>query len=158
MSFSFTRSMYDDCAITKKDQESSGPFQWVTDKNVIESPKSCFLGASPFMHNPFKSIPNQSVDIESELRGQTRLLSKCINDKYNPNTSPQPAYKNLQDCVDVRLAPEYTRMNKACNIFSGISINRFNPLCEDSQNINRIPGNNIIGINTRLNIKDAVKK
>jgi len=155
--FSFTRTLYDDCAINKKNAESAGPFQWLTDKNVVESKESCFLGSSPFMHNPFKSIPTNSIDIESELRGQTRFLSKCIDDKYNPS-QVKPINYTVKECADTKLVPEYTRMNKSCNIFAGININRFHPLCEDLQQPSKISSNTIIGKNTRLEIKDAVKK
>lgn len=155
--FSFSRSLYDDCAIAKKDVESTSSFQWITDKNTVESQESCFLGAAPFMHNPFKSIPAGSIDIESELRGQTRFLSKCPEQQYNPNMAKPIDYK-IKECVDIRLAPEYTRTNRACNILSGISINRFHPLCEDLQAITKISNNDIIGKNTRLAIKDATKK
>lgn len=156
--FSFTRSLYDNCAITKKNQESSSPFQWVTDKNIVESKESCFLGAAPFAHNPFHSIPTESIDIESDLRGQTRYLSKCIDDKYNPSTAKPIDYKINECNSDLRLAPEYTRTNRSCNILSGITINRFHPLCEDLQQTSKIASNSIIGKNTRLQIKDAVKK
>ncbi len=155
--FSFTRTSYDDCAINKKNTESAGPFQWLTDKNVVESNESCFLGSAPFMHNPFKSVPSTSIDIENDLRGQTRLLSKCINDKYNPNNA-QPIDYKINECTNLQLVPEYTRMNKSCNIFSGININRFHPLCEDLQQPSKIASNNIIGKNTRLEVKDAIKK
>lgn len=155
--FSFTRSSYDECAITKKNSESAGPFQWVTDKSVVESKESCFLGAAPFMHNPYRSVPVNSIDIESDLRGQTRLLSKCIDDKHDPNKI-KPVDYQIKECTDLRLVPEYTRMNKSCNIFSGITINRFHPLCEDLQQPSKIASNNIIGKNTRLQVKDAIKK
>jgi hypothetical protein len=155
--FSFTRTSYDNCAINQKNNESAGPFQWLTDKNVVESKESCFLGAAPFMHNPYNSIPAGSIDIESDLRGQTRLLSKCITDKYNPNTAKPVDYK-INECTNLQLVPEYTRTNKSCNIFSGININRFHPLCEDLQQPSKIASNNIIGKNTRLQVKDAIKK
>mgnify|MGYP001597620094 FL=1 len=54
--------------------------------------------------------------------------------------------------------PEHTRLKKACNIYSGININRFYPLFEDAQDSNNIQSNSYIGTNTRLQIKDAFKK
>jgi hypothetical protein len=154
--FSFTRNLYDDCSLEKKNQESIGPFNWVTDKSVVESKQSCFEGTSPFAHNPFKSIPMSSVDIESDLRGQKVKLSKCPIHKYNPNN--QKPYENvLNNCTSNALVPEYTRLNKACNIFSGITINRFNPLFENPNDINKIHSNSYIGENSRLLVKDAFK-
>jgi len=154
--FTFSRSLYDDCSIVKKDTESVGPFQWVTDKNVIEQSNSvnCY---TPFLPNPFNSIPKENIDIESDLRGQTRPLSKCPSAKYQK--SELAKLPQLEDCNNTsQLTPEYTRMNKSCNIFSGMSINRFHPLCDDVQDINSIPSNSIIGKNTRLQVKDAFNK
>lgn len=154
--FSFTRNLYDDCSLEKKNQESAGPFNWVTDKSVVESQQSCFQATSPFAHNPFKSIPMSSVDIESDLRGQKLKSSRCPIHKYNPNNQ-KPFENVLNNCTTNGLVPEYTRLNKSCNIFSGITINRFNPLCEDLTDINKIHSNNYIGENSRLIIKDAFK-
>lgn len=153
----FTRSLYDGCALEKKNQESTDPFKWVTDASVVESKTACFLGASPFQHNQFKSIPTDSIDIESDLRGQTRVLSKCPEDKFNPFTSKKYQY-SINECKDESLVPQYTRLNKACNIFSGITINRFSPLCDDLQDLNKIHSNTYIGTNTRLQVKDAFQK
>lgn len=154
--FSFTRNLYDKCALDKKNQESTSPFEWMTDSNIVKSQKSCYQGTSPFMHNPLNSIPLDKVDIESDLRGQNYSNSRCPTHKYNPEL--QKKYKHdLQDCEN-ELVPEYTRLNKSCNIFSGISINRFSPLCDDVQNLDKIHNNNYIGSNTRLLVKDAFKK
>ena len=64
----------------------------------------------------------------------------------------------LAECKTNNLVPEYTRINKPCNIFSGISINRFHPLCEDLQDTNKIQSNSYIGTSTRLQVKDAFNK
>lgn len=153
--FSFTRASYDNCAIEKKDQESAGPFNWITD-NVYESKDVCFQSTSPFMQNPFRSIPKENIDIESDLRGHKYDISKCPTHKFNPQLAKGVDTK-LNECKDNGLVPEYTRMNKSCNIFSGITINRFHPLCEDLQQLNKIHNNSYIGTNTRLQVKDAFK-
>jgi hypothetical protein len=157
--FTFSRSLYDDCNIIQKDMESAGPFKWLVDKDVVESKESCFMGSAPFLQNPYNSVPPSSVDIESELRGQTRLLSRCPNTKYSPPATL--GTNKVNECpqgINSALTPEYTRMNKSCNIFSGMSINRFHPLCEDLQTLNKIADNSIIGKNTRLAVKDAYKQ
>jgi hypothetical protein len=155
--FSFSRSLYDDCSLEKKNKESVAPFEWATDASVIESKKACYLSASPFMHNPFNSIPSSFVDIESELKGQTRNLSKCPENKFNPYNFKMPTFNQLPECIDKELVPEYTRLNRSCNVLSEISINRFDPLCDDLQQTNKIHSNEYIGTNTRLRIKDAFK-
>jgi hypothetical protein len=154
--FSFTRAAYDKCAIEKKDQESQAPFNLITDSKVTESKDACFQSTSPFMQNPYKSVPSYSVDIESDLRGHHFQVSKCPTHKYNPTRS-QVFNTKLNECTDNGLIPEYTRLNKSCNVFSGININRFHPLCEDFQELNKIHNNSYIGTNTRLQIKDSYK-
>jgi hypothetical protein len=155
--FSFTRNNSDDCALTKRFEESTSPFKYQTDTTVVESLESCDMGVSPFMHNPYRSIPTDSVDIESDLRGQTRVISKCPSRQWNPDMA-KPFSSKLKDCVDKKLVPEYTRLNKPCNIFSGISINRFDPLYEDLQDFGKMQSNTYIGVNTRLQVKDAFQK
>jgi hypothetical protein len=154
--FSFTRSAYDNCAIEKKDQESTAPFNWVTDNTIAESKNVCFESTSPFMQNPFRSVPSSAIDVESDLRGQKFSMSKCPTHKFNPEKA-EKINTNINECKDNGLIPQYTRINKSCNIFSGININRFHPLCEDLQQVNKIHNNSFIGKNTRLEIKDAFK-
>lgn len=154
--FSFTRSAYDSCALNKKNQESTDPFNYSTDSAVVESREACFQGAAPFQHSPFHSIPVENIDIESDLRGQTRVLTKCPSGKFNPNDQ-QDSTNKVRECTNNLLVPEYTRINKPCGLFSGITINRFHPLCEDLQALNKIHSNTYIGSNTRLQVKDAFK-
>lgn len=155
--FSFTRTTNDDCALLLKNKESTGPFDWATDNTITENKESCFQGSAPFSHNPYRSIPSNVVDFESELRGQTRDNSKCATHKFNPNMAPKINFK-WNECTDNKLVPEYTKLNKSCNVLSGITINRFQPLYEDPQEFTKIHNNNYIGSNTRLLIKDAFKK
>lgn len=152
--FSFTRSKYDQCALDQKNNESKGPGEWNTDSNVFPHKEACYIGASPFMHNPHNSIPKETIDIESELKGLPRNLSKCSECKYHPKMQYQlPA--NIPECRDQRLAPEYTRERGACTL-AGITINRFHPLCDDIQE--NIHQNSYAGANTRLAVKDAYEK
>ena len=109
--FSFTRSSYDNCALEKKNQESSAPFNWVTDKSVTESKAVCFQSTSPFMQNPYRSIPSDIVDIESDLRGHKYEISKCPTHKFNPEDQKAMNIK-LNECSDNGLVPEYTSTHK----------------------------------------------
>jgi hypothetical protein len=154
--FSFTRGTYDECATQKQIQQSQSPFTYTTDPTIKESQMSCFAATSPLQHNPFKSIPAKHIDIESDLRLQTRPLTKCPEHKFNPN-SAKKYQTEFEECKEPILLPEYTRVNKPCNVLSGISINRFQPLCDDPQSIDKIHSNTYIGTNTRLLIKDAYK-
>jgi hypothetical protein len=169
MNNSFTSSLYDSCNIEKKNQESIGPYNWITD-SVHESSNKCFVQQSPFMQNQFQSIPYNLVDIESDLRNQTMLLSRCPDVKYNPAKREKSEglpcdcehckklKKSINECTSTFLTPNYTRVQKPCNIFSGININRFHPLCDELQDANYIQSNDYIGTNTRLLIRDSFRK
>lgn len=151
--FSFTRLPYDNCAIDKKNQESTSPFHWMTDSSIRESEKACLSGASPLMQNPYNNVPAKVIDISSDLRGQTYNLTKCPEHQYNPNTRKTVDFR-WNECTDDKLIPEYTRSNRACNL-SGININRFDILDTDVQELAKIHGNNVIGSNTRNQVRDA---
>jgi hypothetical protein len=157
MSYSpfFTRNSADNCAIAQKDGQNMNAFGLMVDSSVIESDETCFQAAAPFKHNPFKSVPKNVVDVESELRGQSRVLSHCPSVTNKMTTYPSLP---VNECKSNNLVAEHTRINKPCNIFSGININRFHPLCEDLQNLNKIQSNGYIGINTRLYMKDEYRK
>lgn len=155
--FSFTRNLYDECALEQKNQEATGQFRWVTDNSIAESKNSCFESNAPFMHNTFHSIPGESIDIESNLRGQNFKNSRCTTHKFNPANEKKHDTK-LKECVSKFIIPDYTRTNRSCNVLSEVSINYFNPLYENVQNLEKIHDNKYIGLNTRLEVKDAFKK
>ena len=156
--FSFSRSIYDECEVKSSDEQSVAPFNWTTDPAVVENKMSCFHAASPYSHNPYKSIPVDAIDAESDLKNLTRNLSRCPEKKFNPAEALNVAFPTTAECKDTSLVPEYTRTNKSCNIFAGITINRFDPLFENHQELHKIHHNAFAGVNTRLQIKDAYKK
>jgi len=175
--FSFTNSLYDDCNLEKKQKESVGPYNWITD-SVYENKTNCHVNMSPFMHKQFNSIPANIIDAENDLSNRSRHLSRCPEARFDPTKLEnckscqncnqglpcecshcrQTKYENkVVECENQALVPQFTRLNKSCNIFSGITINRFHPLCEDLQDSLKIHSNSYIGSNTRLQIKDAFK-
>jgi hypothetical protein len=173
---SFANLNYDKCALDKKAQENLSHFNWTVDTNYGESNSPCFIGASPFSHNPSRFSPSNVIEIESNLRGQNFKLSKCPSEKYNPLSNCTECEKCneghpcgcahcikkrqdfLKDCDEEKskfLTPEYTRVTKPCNNLSGININRFEYLCEDVQDIKKIQDNSYIGTSTRLAVRDS---
>jgi hypothetical protein len=173
---SFANLNYDKCALDKKDQENTSHFNWTVDKNYGESNTACFVSASPFSHFPLRFSPSNVIQIESDLRGQNFKLSKCPELKYNPSANCTECEKCneglpcgcphcikrkqefLKDCDGEKnnfLIPEYTRNNKSCNKLSGITINRFEYLCEDLQDMKKIQDNGYIGTSTRLAVRDS---
>lgn len=173
---SFANLNYDKCALEKKEEENKNHFNWMVDPNYGQSNKSCFIASSPYSHTPAHFVPSKVIDIESNLRGQTLSLSRCPSQKYNPLANctecekcneglpcgcehciknKQDTLKECEDATAKFLVPEYTRVKRPCNVLSGITINRFVPLCENVQDIKKISDNSYIGSNTRLDVRDT---
>lgn len=71
--------IYDQCSYNQWVHDSTSPYEHVTYEGKFENCGKC--KDKYFIH------PYDLVDIESELRNQTRPASKCGSWKYNPNIS-----------------------------------------------------------------------
>jgi len=74
---SSTRSIYDNCAYQQWEKDSVGPLLYQLYPGKFESCARC---GGPVQETPLASL----VDIESELKNQTRYATKCPQFKYNP--------------------------------------------------------------------------
>ena len=180
---SLTRGIYDDCAYKRRLHESTSPLLYKINPIAYESCSKChqsypgFIGA--LGGTGFGIGPNR-VDIDSDLRGQTRLLTNCPSHKYNPESYKNCGrgcqnYKNglpcscrecktrdvsnLKDCRPGIIPVESldTRAFDACNGTKNNYINRFQYLCNNPQDPARIfhyPGNRRLGAETRLDMRD----
>lgn len=158
--YSFTRDIYDPCEYNKYKQESEGPFNWLS-QPLYESQNECHVDQSPYMRsNESQGINRTNIDVESELLNITRASSRYPGDKYNPNIHKIQKPKYINDCQDTSLQTEYTRMDKPCNVFSGVSTLdlTLHPLCSDLQDYNKIHKNSYAGANTRLMSRDTYAK
>ena len=169
----FSRLSYDDCAYSKTLNESTGPFKYVTNPIAHQASEQCFMGYPGFNSAMVgnQGIRPETVDVESELRNQTRLASNCPTKKYNPKVNCRACdncnqglpcgclhcnAKNphsLADCSK-EIVPVQSRSFNACSDLNGIFINRFQPLCEDPQGLDKIHSNDYIGMDTRNVVKD----
>lgn len=177
--FTFTRGLYDSCNNKHIEEENKYGLQWMTDASVQETQQPCFVNQSPYMqHIGHRGAPSSRIDVESDLRGQTRLLSRCAQTRFDPMANCAeckqcdrglpcscPHCKKTQsetyaaECRNGQsLVPEYTRTRRACNLKSEQNMYRFDHLCEDPQKPSRINENAYVGSNTRLAIKDAFAK
>jgi hypothetical protein len=166
--FSFTRTKYDSCALNKTDKENIHQLNLNIDPS-IQNVSMCHPSVTTLnSYNGAYGVPQTSIDISSELRGQKRIISRCPETRYNPmincnncekcdsgipcDCSHCKEMKSIKLC-DESFNPQFTRLNKPCNIFAGINIDRFDPLCENIQmNAQSLP---ISGVNTRLIAKDS---
>lgn len=81
---SFNRSKYDTCAYKYDLQNNVSTLDYILSDIRYNNVNKCrhqlgLIGGTNVSH-----IKGNIVDLESELRGQTRLLSKCQNNLYVP--------------------------------------------------------------------------
>lgn len=59
-------------------------FDYVVDNSMYVNNSQCFNSTPPFISYIPIGVPNKNVDIENELRGSNRQLTKCNENKYIP--------------------------------------------------------------------------
>lgn len=92
---SFNRLIYDNCSYEHQLHENVGTLAYVMDPSKFEHCNKCrmelgILGGSNVSH-----IKGNLVDLESDLRGTTRIQSKCPDLKYQ-NPCPNQDMNNCQ--------------------------------------------------------------
>jgi hypothetical protein len=82
---SFNRLRYDTCAYQQELTESVGTLAYVLDPNRFENCNKCRMEFGIVGGTAVSHAKGNLVDLESDLRGTTRLQSKCPTLKYqNP--------------------------------------------------------------------------
>lgn len=81
---SSNRLMYDSCAYEKSINESTGPFAYAMYTGKYENCAKCRIELGQFGGNGVSLFSGNLVDLESDLRGQTRPASLCPKEKFNP--------------------------------------------------------------------------
>jgi hypothetical protein len=82
---SFNRLSYDNCTYRQDLRQSVGELSYVLDPAKYENCNKCrhelgLVGGTNVSHNK-----GNLVDLENDLRGQTRPFTKCPDYKYHPN-------------------------------------------------------------------------
>jgi hypothetical protein len=82
---SFNRMMYDTCQTVREQKESVTILDYILSPFRFENPNKCrhtlgLVGGTAVSH-----IQGNLVDLESELRGQTRYNTKCAARHYHPS-------------------------------------------------------------------------
>jgi hypothetical protein len=109
---SSNRLIYDNCAYQKSLYESTSPLVYRLYEGNFENCQKC-------LHKDFIR-PFDLVDIESELRNQTRFTSKCPQQKYNPGCTKSKTCTSTFDRTNpIVYAPEvcpivYNNIPKQC--------------------------------------------
>jgi hypothetical protein len=82
---SSNRLSYDACAYQKTLQQSTGPMEYMLYPGKYENSAKCRIEFGTVGGSAVSLFSGNLVDLESELRGQTRLNSLCPSNMYNPN-------------------------------------------------------------------------
>lgn len=81
---SFNRLPYDKCAFKKSLLESESPGNYMLYPGKFYNQNQCRIERGIVGGNQVSLSKNNLVDLESDLRGQTRRLSECPSEKYHP--------------------------------------------------------------------------
>jgi hypothetical protein len=81
---SSNRLIYDSCAYQKELQQSTDPLKYALYTGKFENSAKCRIEFGQVGGNGVSLFNGNLVDLESDLRGQTRQASICPCSKYSP--------------------------------------------------------------------------
>jgi len=84
---SFNRCMYDNCSFNERNKESTSPGNYMLYPGKFYNNNQVRIAKGIVAGNEVSLSKNNLVDLESDLRGQTRILSNCSKNKYSPKCS-----------------------------------------------------------------------
>ena len=149
---SFNKQMYDPCNARHRFKESTGAMKYqMSNTNTSD----CYSNEPGFISRYVGGgVVGSYIDTESELKNMTRPLSECPSNQHQYKNTKE---KNVRGECGSHLRTEYTREKRPCNVLSGVNINRFEPLCTNLQELNKIHSNCFIGANSRLETQDRAR-
>ena len=152
----FSREIYDESAYKHKLYESvsSGKYQLSPYSTYRED--TCFQNP-PEIHNKARAVyknydPNSDlVDAESDLYNLVRKSSKDPRTKYPYTKKTYKSLPELSECSRSDLSRSYPLLEApSFKRSQSIHVPRFDSLCLNPQQLNRIHSNFYIGAHTRL--------
>jgi hypothetical protein len=168
-----SRSYNDDTPISQRNRANQSFEDYQLNTTFAESNSKCFLKSSPFIRSTDKSIPSNLVDTETALKGINRIGAKyglVINNEpdckdcencgkpsecscLHCHITKQQA--NLVECEDTGLTAISTKNNTNYTRADINNLERYDFIYENLNDSTKIQSNNIIGINSRLALKDS---
>ena len=82
---SFTKNKYDACFMSQQAQSNKSIFDYVVDQSMYKNKDECNNYTAPFLTYIPSGVDSKNVDIENDLKGITRIVTKCNNCKYIPD-------------------------------------------------------------------------
>ena len=92
---SSNRLIYDNCAYNKKIQESTSPLNYTLYPGKFENTSKCRIELGSVGGNGVSLFSGNLVDLESDLRNQSRPASLCPKNYYQPQCSNYSAVSGL---------------------------------------------------------------
>lgn len=114
---SFTRSKYDDCAYSQRLNENQSVLHYGLDTNKFYNCDQRRIDFGIVGGNDVSQSAENLVDLESELRNQTRLYSRCPRQKFRPSCNiNQCGNSNGYPCGDSKCQPNMYHMKETSMI------------------------------------------
>ena len=111
---SFTRAKYDGCSYTRDLAEQEGMLHYNLDTNKFYNCNQQRIDFGLLGGNNVSQTQDNLVDLESDLRNQTRLYSRCPRRKFRPNCNIfQCGNKNGYPCGDSKCQPPMYHMKES---------------------------------------------
>ena len=92
---SSNRLIYDTCAYKHNLQQSVGPLEYVLNPMKFENSSKCRIDLGVIGGTAVSHVRGNLVDLETDLRGQTRRSTKCPTKLYQ-NPCPQGDINNCK--------------------------------------------------------------
>lgn len=89
--------MYDECAYAKRLQQSMGPYHYSMFPGKYATSSQCRIELGIVGGNNVSLSNMNLVDLESDLRGQTRVASQCPDHHYVPSQNSEQL-NHLPNC------------------------------------------------------------
>lgn len=183
--YALRRGINDECSYKHRLHESTGPGIYNLDPIFVESCKPCHMPLKNKAEHFAFGIGSDRVDIDLALRKQYSDSYTCDSLKYDVYSKPCCKRANyssapyLNKCMKIKnnncsnncncecaferpgiipLDSNDTRSHGPCRDTNGLFINRFDHLCQNPQQLERVifyDNNRRLGAETRLDIKDS---
>jgi hypothetical protein len=171
-----SRSYNDQYPVLLKQKANQEFENYQLDESIKESTSKCFLKSSPFIRSIDSGIPSNLVDTETSLKGINRKGAKyglvinnepdcpdCSNCGKDTECSCLHCHitkqqGNLVECDTLGLTAISTKNNTNYTRADINNLERYDFIYENLNDSTKIHSNSFIGVNTRLAIKDNLKK
>ena len=107
---SFTKNKYDSCFLKQYTESNKSIFNYVVDNSKFINKNECNNYTAPFLTYIPTGTPVLNVDIENELKGMARPMTKCTNCKYHPDDPNLAQVTNL----NYKMFNQYPHNKKEC--------------------------------------------